>query len=138
MFQSVRTYRRDGRIDFAAAPCTYVRSVLPRTPLYRKTLMSRAYISGRKSRQVKSANDLTDDRNGFTESRFSEQESRCTERFENTRLETVSHGTGKTVGAACGQDITPAILNGFYRNRIFYQTAKRMRWKAHLLRCFII
>lgn len=42
------------------------------------------------------------------------------------------------VGAACGQDITPAILNGFYRNRIFYQTAKRMRWKAHLLRCFII
>ena len=30
---SERTYRRNGGTDFAAAPCTYVRSVLPRTPL---------------------------------------------------------------------------------------------------------
>ena len=121
-----------------AAPCTYVRSVLPQTPLYRKTLMSRAYISGQKSRQVKSAKFLTDGRNGFTKSRFSEQESRCTEAFENTRFETKSRGIGKTVGATCGQDITPAILNGFDDNRNFYDTAKRMRWRAYLLRCFMI
>lgn len=37
-----------------------------------KMLIGKAYISGQKSRQVKSANDLTDGRNGFTESRFSE------------------------------------------------------------------
>jgi len=103
-----------------------------------KMLTGRAYIARQKSKQVKSAKNLSDDRNGFTESRFSEQESRCTEAFENTRFEAKSRGTGKTVGVTYEQDITPAILNGFYRSRIFYQTAKRMRWKAHLLRCFMI
>ena len=103
-----------------------------------KMLTGRAYIARQKSKQVKSAKNLTDDRNGFTESRFSEQESRCTKTFENTRFETKSHEIRKPVGATCGQDITPAILNGFYRSRVFYQTAKRMRWKAHLLHCFMI
>ena len=121
-----------------AAPCTYVRSVLPQIPLYRRMLTGSAYIGGRESRQVKSANDLTDGRNGFTKLRFSEQESRCTEAFENTRFETKSRGIGKTVGATCGQDITPAILNGFDDNRNFYDTAKRIRRKAYLLRCFMI
>lgn len=91
-----------------------------------------------KSRQVKSAKNLTVDRNGFTESRFSEQERRCTEAFENTRFETKSHGTGKTVGVTYEQDIIPAILNGFDGNRNFYDTAKRIRRKAYLLRCFMI
>ena len=91
-----------------------------------------------KSRQVKSEKNWTDGRNGFTESRFSEQKSRYTEAFENTRFETMSHGTGKAVGVIYEQDITPAILSGFDDSRIFYQTAKRMRWKAHLLHCFMI
>lgn len=110
-------------------------------PKYRyigRTLTGRAYIWGRESRQVKSANDLTDGRNGFTESRFSEQKSQCAETCGITRVEVKSRGTEKTVGATCGQDITPAILNGFYRNRNFYDTAKRIRRKAYLLRCFMI
>ena len=139
MFQSIRTYRRTGDDFSATVLCTYVRSILPQIPLYRKNADRQSlYFLGGKSRQVKSANDLTDGRNGFTKSRFSEQESRCTEAFENTRFETKSRGIGKTVGATCGQDITPAILNGFYHSRVFYQTAKRMRRKTYLLRCFTI
>lgn len=103
-----------------------------------KMLTGRAYIAGQKSKQVKSAKNLTDDRNGFTESRFSEQESSCTERFENTRFQAKSHGTGKAVGVTCGQDIISAILNGFYHSRIFYQTTKRMRQRTYPLRCFMI
>jgi len=87
---------------------------------------------------VKSAKNLADDRYGFTKSRFSEQESECAEMWGITRFESKSRGMGKMVGATCGQDISPAILNGFYRSRIFYQTAKRMRGKAHWLRCFMI
>ena len=103
-----------------------------------KMLTGRAYIARQKSKQVKSAKNLTDDRNGFTESRFSEQESRYTEAFENTRFETKSHRTGKTVGVTYEQDITTAILSGFDDNRNFYDTAKRVHWRAYLLRCFMI
>ena len=138
MFQSVRTYRRNGGIDFAAAPCTYVRSVFPQTPLYRKMLTGRAYISGPKSRQVKSAKNLTDGRNGFTEPRFSVQESECAEMWVITRFETKLCGTEKTVGVTCGQDITPAIRSGFDDNGNFYDTAKRVRWRAYRLCCFMI
>ena len=42
-----------------------------------KALTTRAYIFGHKSNQVESANYLPDGRNAFTESRFSEQQSRC-------------------------------------------------------------
>ena len=91
-----------------------------------------------KSRQVKSAKFLTDGRNGFTESCFSKQESECAETWGITRFETKSHGTEKSVGVTCEQDITPAILNGFDDNRNFCDTAKRVRWRAHLLRCFMI
>ncbi len=103
-----------------------------------RMLTGRAYIWGRESRQVKSAKYLPDGRNGFTEPRFSELESECAEMWGITRLETKSHGTGKSVGVTCKQDITPAILNGFDGNRYFYDTAKRIRRKAYLLRCFMI
>ena len=110
-------------------------------PKYRyigRMLTGRDYIWGRESRQVKSAKNLTVDRNGFTESRFSEQESECAEMCEITRFQAKSHGTEKSVGVTCEQDIIPAILNGFDDNRNFYDTAKRMRWRAYLLRCFMI
>ena len=103
-----------------------------------RMLTGRAYIWERESRQVKSAKNLTVDRNGFTESRFSEQESECAEMCEITRFQAKSHGTEKSVGVTCEQDIIPAILNGFDDNRNFYDTAKRMRWRAYLLRCFMI
>ena len=135
---SERTYRRNGGTDFAAAPCMYVRNVSPKRCYIGKMLIGRAYISGQKSRQVKSENDLTDGRNGFTKSRFSEQESRCAETCGITRFQAKSHGTEKSVGVTYEQDIIPAILNGFDGNRNFYDTAKRMRWRAYLLRCFMI
>ena len=103
-----------------------------------RMLTGRAYIWGRESRQVKSAKNLTVDIKGFTESRFSEQESECAEMCEITRFQAKSHGTEKSVGVTCEQDIIPAILNGFDGNRNFYDTAKRIRRKAYLLRCFMI
>ena len=59
----------------AAAPCTYVRFIFLKTPLYGKAAGFTTIFGGEKSSQVKSANYLTDGRNGFTESRFSEQQS---------------------------------------------------------------
>ena len=103
-----------------------------------KMLTGRAYVSGQKSKQVKSANDLTVGRNLFTKSRFPEQESRCAEAFESTWFETKSHGTEKSVGVTCEQDIASAILSRFDDNRNFYDTAKWVRWSAYLLRCFMI
>ena len=103
-----------------------------------KTLTGRAYISGWKSSQVKFVNYLTVGRNLFTKSRFSEQESRYTERFENTRFQAKSHGTEKSVGVTYGQDIIPAILNGFYHSRVFYQTAKQLCQRVYPLRCFMV
>ncbi|RGR64647.1 hypothetical protein DWY32_03920 [Agathobacter rectalis] len=87
---------------------------------------------------MKSAKFLTDGRNSFTESRFSEQKSQCAETCGITRFEVKSRGTEKMVGVICGQDIIPAILSGFYHSRVFYQTAKRMRRRTYLLRCFMI
>ena len=55
-----------------------------------------------------------------------------------TRFGTKSRGTGKMVGATCGQDITPAILNGFDGNRIFHEAAKWICRRAYRLRFFII
>ena len=138
MFQSVRTYRTDGRNDFTAAPCTYVRSVLPRTPLYRKSTDQQSLYFGHKSSQVKFANYLTDGRNSFTESCFSEQKSQCAETCGITRFETKLRGTEKTVGVTCEQDIITAILSGFDGNRIFHEAAKLIRRRAYRLRFFII
>ena len=60
---------------------------------------------------------MTNGRNGFTEPRFSEQESECAEMWGITRFGTKSRGTGKSVGATCGQDIITAILSGFDGNK---------------------
>ena len=103
-----------------------------------RTLTGRAYIWGRESRQVKSAKNLTVDRNSFTESRFSEQQSEYVEAWRITRFRVKSHRTEKSIGATCEQDIITAILSGFDDNRIFHDTAKRMRRMACWLRFFII
>nr|DAT54260.1 MAG TPA: hypothetical protein [Caudoviricetes sp.] len=87
---------------------------------------------------MKSAKYLPDGRNGFTEPRFSEQQSRCAETWEITRFKAEPHGTEKSIGVTCEQDIITAILSGFDSNRYFYDTAKRIRRKAYLLRCFMI
>ena len=91
-----------------------------------------------KSRQVKSAKFLTDGRNGFTESCFSKQDSECADTWGITRFETKSHGTEKSVGVTCEQDIITAILSGFDGNRIFHEAAKWICRRAYRLRFFII
>ena len=138
MSQSVRTYRRTGDEFSATAPCTYVRSVSPQTLLYGKTAEFTAIFWDKESSQVKSVNYLTDGRNGFTESRFSEQQSRCAETWEITRYRAKPHGTEKSIGVTCEQDIITAILSEFEGNGIFHDTAKRMRRRAYRLRFFII
>lgn len=122
----------------AAAPCTYVRFVFIKTPLYGETAEFIAVFWGEKSSQVKSANYLTDGRNGFTESRLSEQQHGCAETWETTRFRAKPHGTEKSIGVTCEQDIITAILSGFDGNRIFHDAAKRIRRRAYRLRFFII
>ena len=122
----------------ATAPCTYVRFVFSKTPLYGKTAEFTAVFWSEKSSQVKFANYLTVGRNGFTESRFSEQQSEYVEAWRITRFRVKSHRTEKSIGATCEQDIITAILSGFDDNRIFHDTAKRMRRMACWLRFFII
>ena len=121
-----------------AAPCTYVRSVSPKRCYIGKMLIGRAYISGQESRQVKSAKNLTDGRNGFTEPRFSEQQSRYAEAWEIIRFRVKSHGAEKSIGVTCEQDIITAILSGFDGNRIFHEAAKWIRRRVYLLRFVII
>jgi len=87
---------------------------------------------------VKSAKYLPDGRNGFTESRFSEQQSEYVEAWRITRFRVKSHRTEKSIGVTCGQDIVTVILSGFDGNKIFHDTAKRMRRMACWLRFFII
>ena len=48
------------------------------------------------------------------------------ESWENARFQAKSHETEKSEGATYGQDITPAILNGFGDKEIFHDTAKRL------------
>ena len=110
----------------------------PQTTPYEKTAGFTAIFWGEKSSHVKFANYLTDGRNDFTESRFSEQQSRCAETWEITRFRAKPHGTEKSIGVTCEQDIITAILNGFDGNGIVHDTAKRMRRMAGWLRFFII
>ena len=119
-------------------PCTYVRSVSPQTPPYEKTAGFTAIFWGEKSSHVKFANYLTDGRNDFTESRFSEQQHGCAETREIIRFRAKSHGTEKSIGVTCEQDIITAILSGFDGNRIFHEAAKWIRRRAYLLRFVII
>ena len=123
---------------FAVVPCTYVRFVFPKTPLYGKTAGFTAAFWSEKSSQVKFANYLTDGRNGFTESRFSEQQSRCAETWEIIRFRVKPHRAEKSIGITCEQDIITAILSEFDGNRFFHDTAKRMYRMAYWLRFFII
>ena len=122
----------------ATAPCTYVRFVFSKTPLYGKTAEFTAAFWSEKSSQVKFANYLTDGRNGFTESRFSEQQSRCAETWEIIRFRVKPHRAEKSIGITCEQDIITAILSGFDGNRIFHEAAKWIRRRAYRLRFFII
>ena len=122
----------------AAAPCTYVRFVFPKTPLYGKIAGFTAAFWSEKSSQVKFANYLTDGRNGFTESRFSEQQSRCAETWKIIRFRVKAHGTEKSIGVTCEQDFITAILSVFDGNGTVHDTAKRMRRMACWLRFFII
>jgi hypothetical protein len=87
---------------------------------------------------VKSVNYLPDGRNGFTESCFSEQQSRCAKTWKIIRFGAEPHGTEKSIGVTCEQDIITAILSGFDGNGIVHDTAKRMRRMAGWLRFFII
>ena len=84
-----------------------------------RMLTGRAYIWGRESRQVKSAKNLTVDRNGFTKPRCSEQQHGCAETREIIRFRAKSHGTEKSIGVTCGQDIITAILSGFESKAFF-------------------
>ena len=122
----------------AVAPCTYVRSISHQTPPYGKTAGFTASFWDEKSSQVKIANYLTDDRNGFTESCFSEQQSRCAETWEIIRFRVKSHGAEKLIGVTCEQDFITVILSEFEGNGIFRDTAKRMHRRAYRLRFFII
>ncbi len=122
----------------ATAPCTYARFVFSKTPLYGKIAEFTAAFWSEKSSQVKFANYLTDGRNGFTESRVPEQQSRCAETWEITRFRAKPHGTEKSIGVTCEQNIITAILSGFDSNRIFRDTAKWMRRRTYRLRFFII
>ena len=137
MSQSVRT--GEMAMNFLdVVPCTYVRSVSPQTPPYEKTAGFTAIFWGEKSSHVKFANYLTDGRNGFTESRFSEQQSRCAKTCEIIRFGANSHGTKKSIGVTCEQDFITVILSGFDGNGTVHDTAKRMRRMACWLRFFII
>ena len=137
MSQSVRT--GEMAMNFLdVVPCTYVRSVSPQTPPYEKTAGFTAIFWGEKSSHVKFANYLTDGRNGFTESRFSEQQSRCAEAWEIIRFGANSHGTKKSIGVTCEQDFITAILSRFDNNSFFHDIAKRIRRRAYRLRFFII
>ena len=59
------------------------------------------------------------------------------ESWGNARFQAKSHGTEKSEGAAYGQDIAPAILNGFGDKGIVHDTAKQLCQTAYRLRFFI-
>ena len=109
-------------------------------PKYRyigRMLTGRDYIWGRESRQVKSAKNLTIDRNSFTESRFSEQQHGCAETQEIIRFRAKSRSSGKSIGVTCGQDIVTVILREFDVT-IFCDAAKWTCRRAYRLCFFII
>ena len=68
---------------------------------------------------MKSVNYLSDGRNAFTKSHFSEQQHGCAETREIIRFRAKSHGTEKSIGVTCGQDIITAILSGFESKAFF-------------------
>ena len=59
------------------------------------------------------------------------------EPWDNAQFQGKSHETEKSESATYGQDITPAILNGFGDKGIFHGAAKRLCLRAYRLRFFI-
>lgn len=80
---------------------------------------------------------LTVGRNHFPKPCFLKQRTGCIESWGNARFQAKSHGMGKSEGTSYGQDIKPAILNGFGDKEIFHDTAKRLCQRACQLRFFI-
>ena len=108
-------------------------------PKYRyigRMLTGRAYIWERESRQVKSAKNLTVDRNGFTESRFSEPRTGFTDARGAARFRAKSHGFGKSIPLTYEEGIDRRASSGFWENRILRQTAKQVFGNRNPLRCF--
>ena len=101
-----------------------------------RTLTGRAYIWGRESRQVKSAKNLTVDRNSFTESRCSEQRTGITKKCAYARFYEMPHGFVKSIPLTYEEGIDRRVSSRFEQNRFLHQTAQRMRWRAYPLRCF--
>ena len=119
-------------------PGTYVRSVLPQIPLYRKNADRQRLYWGRESRQVKSAKNLTVDRNSFTESRCSEQRTGITKKCASARFYEMPHGFVKSIPLTYEEGIDRRVFSGFEQNRFLHQTAKRMRRMACWHRFFMI
>ena len=108
-------------------------------PQYRyigRMLTGRAYIWGRESRQVKSAKNLTVDRNGFTESRFSEPRTDFTDARGAVLFRAKSRGFGKSIPLTYEEGIDRRASSGFGENRISHQTAKQVFENRNPLRCF--
>lgn len=103
-----------------------------------RMLTGRAYIWGRESRQVKSAKNLTVDRNGFTESRCSEQRTGITKKCASARFYEMPHGFVKSIPLTYEEGIDRRVFSGFEQNRFLHQTAKRMRRMACWHRFFMI
>lgn len=122
----------------ATAPCTYVRFVFSKTPLYGKTAELPAVFWSEKSSQVKSANYLTDGRNGFTESRFSEQRTGITKKCASARFYEMPHGFVKSISLTYEEGIDRRVSSGFEQTRFLHQTAKWICRRAYRLRFFII
>ena len=98
----------------------------------------RAYIWGRESRHVKSAKNLTVDRNSFTESRCSEQRTGITKKCAYARFYEMPHGFVKSIPITYEEGIDRRVFSGFEQNRFLHQTAKRMRRMAYRHRFFMI
>ena len=101
-----------------------------------RMLASRAYILGRESRQVKSAKNLTVDRNSFTESRCSEQRTGITKKCAYARFYEMPHGFVKSIPLTYEDGIDRRVSGGFWKNRILHQTAKQVFGNRNPLRCF--
>ena len=103
-----------------------------------RMLTGRDYIWGRESRQVKSAKNLTVDRNSFTESRCSEQRTGITKKCASARFYEMPHGFVKSIPLTYEEGIDRRVFSGFDSNRFFRDTAKRICRRAYRLRFFII
>ena len=120
----------------------FVRMYAAFCPKYRyigRMLTGRAYVCwGRESRQVKSAKNLTVDRNSFTESRFTEQRTGITKKCAYARFYEMPHGFVKSILLTYEEGIDRRVSSGFKQNRFLHQTAKRMRRMACWHRFFMI